>query len=316
MFRIGGHGGLPISSLVVFDGGRHIATLRRGENKVQVWSMELVEETDSSPIEHSSGIIISAMAASKDGRYIVTGDGCGNVMIWNTTHPSKKVCEFVAARARITTLDVSPDSWRVASGSQDGTVTIWSIRDGERLVGPLGDRASPVSSVKFSPAGGRIASAYHLVGGDTCSVRIWHSYTGAQLKSIPMDLTTWSLAWSADSQKLFIGRSYGSIKCYDITARSPPREFRYPSGKPITTLCLSQNGQFLVSFSSEHSTIWDIWDIPSSIPLRSCREAYIGGISADDVCLISVGKKHEVTIRSLSPATDKAHGFHVSMQSK
>ena len=320
LFRIHGHDGPPISSLVAFGSGKRIATLRRDENQLQVWSMtndRLVEETNSSSIEHS--VTINAIAASKDGRYIVSGDDHGDVAIWNTTtHPSKKVCEFVAAQTSITTLDVSPDSWRIASGSKDGMVVIWSIKSGERLVGPLRDQDSPVSSVRFSPAGGRIASAYHLAGGDTFSVRIWHSHTGVQLESIPINQSTWSLAWSTDNQRLFIGGPRGSIKYFDIATRLLLPGFRVPSADLITALCLTRNGQFLFSVSSRHAggiDIWDIRDTSASGPFRSCREAYIEGVSVDDVYLFSIGKQPEITVRSLSTIIDKARLFYVRMRS-
>lgn len=317
--RIDGLGG-PISSLMFFAGGRRIATFRKGDHKLRVWSVEndqLQKETDSSPIEHDPRATINAIASSKDGRYIISGDDHGNVMIWNTaTHPSQKVGELVAAEGKITALDVSPDSLRFVSGSEDGEMVVWSIEKGERLVGPLKHQGLPVSSVKFSPTGGRIASAYDVVDRDNCSVQIWHSCTGAQLESVPIAEPTCSLAWSTDSQRLFVGGSRGSVQCFDIANRYLLPECRARSRDLMTSLCLTRNGQLLVSVSSGRASVIDIWDtcnIRPSEPLRSCSEVYIASISPDDTRLASVATENDITIRSLSTVIDTTYLFYVSM---
>ena len=127
-------------------------------------------------------------------------------------------------KLKITALDVSPDSLDVASGSDDGTVMVWRIDSQPALrleLSPLGHQpedSSPVSSVKFSPTGGRIASGYIRSGYYT--IRIWHSWTGDQLASFRTDgQPTRSLAWSSDGRRLFAGGSLGSIRCFDVVAQ-------------------------------------------------------------------------------------------------
>ncbi|KAF8415910.1 WD40-repeat-containing domain protein, partial [Boletus edulis BED1] len=169
-------------------------------------------------MEH--GLVVNALVASRDGKWIVSGDDDGVVVIWNAAaHPIQELGEFKATeegRHKITALDVSSDSSRVAVGSANGTMAIWSIETRVRIVGPLRHRSlSQVSSLKFSPAGGRIASGYLAVGGDDCSIRLWHSQTGAQLESIRNPHSTYSLAWSVDGHRLFAGGPNGSIRCFD-----------------------------------------------------------------------------------------------------
>lgn len=305
-----------MSSLVFLGGGRRIAGSCHGDNKVRVWSMEpngQPEETEPSGIKHGSGVVINAIAASKDGKYIVSGDDHGKVMIWNMA-TCRKVGELTGEE-KISALDISPDSLRVACGSEDGKVVVWCIDKKERLVGPLKHQGSesPVSSVKFSPAGNRIASAYHVVGQDNCSIRIWHSRTGALLKSLLIVQSTYSIAWSGDGQRLFAGGPSGSVKCFDVVTGSL-LAWGAPFGDVITSLCVTHSGQFLVSVSSGRASkmdIWDIWKKPPGKPLRSCNGVYIASVSPDDACLASVGKENGIDI--LSAVINRSYPLHVSI---
>ncbi|KAF8425043.1 hypothetical protein L210DRAFT_3653288 [Boletus edulis BED1] len=200
----------------------------------------------------------------------------------------------------ITALDVSPDLSRVAVGSANGTMAIWSIETRVRIVGPLRHRSlSQVSSLKFSPAGGRIASGYLAVGGDDCSIRLWHSQTGAQLESIRNPHSTYSLAWSVDGHRLFAGGPNGSIR--DL----------------ITLLYVSNSGQFLVSISSGRASAIDIWNIltiPPSRPLRCSKGVYLASVSPDDTRLITVGMGNDIVSWDLSTLIHRTYlSRHLSL---
>lgn len=300
-----------------------MASLCKRDNKIQLWSMEndRLEEIESPMVEH--GTVISAIAASKDGKWIVSGNDDGVVVIWNTTTlPIQKVGELKAVKGdgrRITALDISPDSSRIAIGSENGMMVIWCIERKERILGPLQHQTmSPVSSIKFSPVGGRIASSHLDHGRGDCSIQLWHSRTGARLESIGNPHSTYSLAWSVDGHRLFAGGSAGSIKCFNVLTRTLV-EWRAPSIRDlITSLRVSNSGQILVSMSSGRVNaidIWNIWSIPPSPckPLRSRNEVLMTSISPDDAHLISVGRDNDVTLWSLSTLIHKSYLSHVSI---
>ncbi|KIJ65763.1 hypothetical protein HYDPIDRAFT_87169 [Hydnomerulius pinastri MD-312] len=266
------------------------------------------------------GVTVNAIAASKDGKWIVSGGVDGKVVIWNTTSRQKEGESGGRHELKITALDVTPDSSRVASGSDDGTVMVWRIDSEPALRLELcllrHPDSSPVSSVKFSPAGGRIASGYTRSGYST--IRIWHSCTGDQLASIPTDgQSTRSLAWSSDGQRLFAGGPCGSIRCFDVATQRRIAKWEDSQSDVITFLCVSNTGQFLISASASGRTIdiWDIRDISTCKHLHSYRRSEVlsAAISPDGLYLVNGGKDRKIYKRCLSDVVETSYFFHVSI---
>ncbi|KAF8119630.1 hypothetical protein EV363DRAFT_1381394 [Boletus edulis] len=243
---------------------------------------------------------LNVIASSKDGKIIVTGDKAGKVMIWDTS--DQKPCETAERHGRlITALDVSSE--HIASGSEDGTVVVWKM--GKPGLPPEWSRSMrhglvAVSSVKFSPAGSRIASACADWGSD---VRTWHTRTGDQIRSIHVGGSPiYSLTWSSDGRQLFIGRSHGSISRFDLVTQESSKVVENRLGDDsITSLHISNSGQFLVSFSSPGQTV-DVWDIRDTLacePLRSYSQCVAASVSPDDLYLASCGDDARISILSL-----------------
>ena len=268
------------------------------------------------------GVAVSAIAASKNGKWIVSGGVDGNVAIWNTTSHLQEGKSSESHKLKITALDVSPDSLDVASGSDDGAVMVWRIDPQPALrleLSPLGHQpedSSPVSSVKFSPAGSRIASGYIRSGYYT--IRVWHSQTGDQLASFPTDgQSTRSLAWSSDGRQLFAGGPHGSIRCFDIVARRRLAKWEDSQSDVITSLHVSNTGQFLISASASGRTvdIWDIRDISARKHLHSYRRSDVLSVamSPNELYLVSGGKDRKIYKRCLSKVVETSYFFYVSI---
>ena len=68
----------------------------------------------------------------------------------------------------VLSLDFSPDSELLASGSAGGLVRFWSVDDDCNLIATLAGHTDVVSGVSFSPNGRFLASSSH-----DGSVRLW-----------------------------------------------------------------------------------------------------------------------------------------------
>lgn len=162
-------------------------------------------------IDSSTGVL--AVAASKDGRRIVTGAADG-FAIWSTVQGGAPVMVVRHAISGVRAIDISSDSKWVITGSDAHTADVWDISTGERRpgLGPLKQEYN-VIAVKFCPCGERIATAT-LFG----SVRIYATNSGQKILTIPISVTSTpsvsnvTLAWFAHRPQIF-AVSQGQIKC-------------------------------------------------------------------------------------------------------
>lgn len=258
---------------------------------------------------------VNSVAASPDGRWIVSGGADRKVTIWNTITHQKVDQSTELYGGGITALDVSPDSSCFAAGSEDGTVVVSLVESRAQVTGPLRHEESRVSSVKFSPTGDRLASACN--GWDCDSIRIWHSRTGDQLACISADnKPTYSLAWSYDGQQLFAGGPRGSIKSFNAVTQSITSRFGGQLSDSVTSLALSNNHRFLVAGSASGCSL-NLWDVNTCQLIRPTlyqpSEVLTVAISPDDHHLVTGGMDKKIIVHQLSNIIPTAYFFHVSL---
>ena len=174
------------------------------------------------------GDTVYNIAVSRDGRWIVSGTESGKVQAWNTKNGGK-LAEFTAPFNRVEAVDVSPDSTKIARGSNDKTVRVWSFPTGQKLHEPWRHYNPDVSAVKFSPDRGRlIATAigwwmhtntnipYNLSEFFRESVQVYNSQDGHLLVDVPIIVKSslnQTLSWSSNSEKLLVLSTDDEIYC-------------------------------------------------------------------------------------------------------
>ena len=262
-----------------------------------------------------SDSMANSVAASPDGKWIVSGGVDRKVTIWDATNHQKVGESAEQFQRGVTALDISPDSSCVAAGSEDGSVVVWCLESGERIAGPLRHQESQISSVKYSPTGDRLASA--CTGWDCNSVRIWHSCTGDQLACLSADTKpTYSLAWTRDGQRLFAGGPRGSIRCFNTATQSILSRLGDQISDSVTSLCVSNNDRFLVAGSASGCSL-SLWDVNTCQPIRSTlfqpSEVLTIAISPDDQHLASGAMDKKISIQSLPDIVPPSYFFHVSI---
>ena len=300
MVEIDGHA--TVLALAFFPDCKHLVS--GGEEWMgRQWRIEDGQEIGR---ELAVGSNLEAITVSPDCKWIITGYN-RTATVWDAkTH--ERVTEFKGHRNEVYSVDVSPDSTRVASGSMDRTAYVWSITTGERLVGPL-EHSYLVAAVRFSPSGDCIAVA-------TCqreSIKIYNSHDGQQLVDIPARVETWpttALAWCSDGRHLFAA-SDKEIMYLDGSIGSVlsawPHEIE---GGDFTSIALANNGSFIVC-SAEHSiTFWDTSTharigpvIETSGLVRSIA------LTRDDSCLASGENNGRITLRRLTEILPESYCF-------
>ena len=99
----------------------------------------------------------------------------------------------------ITSVAISPDGTRIASGGMDFKVVLRDTSTGQRLL-TLEGHTNQVYSVVFSPDGRWVTS----ISGDR-TIRIWDASSGQQQRQMSAGANVWSVAYSPDGQRLAVG---------------------------------------------------------------------------------------------------------------
>ncbi|TFK63538.1 hypothetical protein BDN72DRAFT_803160, partial [Pluteus cervinus] len=102
--------------------------------------------------------IVSSVAYSPDGRYVVSGSHNNTVRIWDTTTSQPVGQPLQGHRNNVTSVAYSPDGRYVVSGSCDMTVRIWDTITSQPVGQPLQGHNHYVTSVAYSPDGRYVVS--------------------------------------------------------------------------------------------------------------------------------------------------------------
>lgn len=109
--------------------------------------------------------VVTCLAFTQNGQFLVTGSGDAGVRIWNLWD---KTQEFIVAHENwISSVKFSPDDRILAIGSWDKSVTLWKVKEGEALQVADG-HDDKVKSLGFTRD-----SKYLVVGEFGSMVRVW-----------------------------------------------------------------------------------------------------------------------------------------------
>ena len=121
---------------------------------------------------------VEDVAISPDGKYMISSDQSGQVIIWNFEQRNK-LYDFKAHSDWVEGVGFSHNSQYAASASRDRYIKIWDVRNGE-LVRRLKDPGIKASTIDFSPDNHHI-----LVGGygTNDEVGIWDLETAKRIRN-------------------------------------------------------------------------------------------------------------------------------------
>lgn len=202
---------------------------------------------------------IRSVCFSPDNKYLVAGAD-KTVKIWDVD--TKQIYRSLEGHELdIYSLDFSPDSKLLVSGSGDGKAKIWDMETGECRHTCGNEEIGPregVTSVAISPDGRTVAT-----GSLDCVVRLWDMTTGELLESLNgHDDSVYSVAFAPDGKSLASGSLDRTLKIWDVKSAqctaslSGHRDF-------VLSVAYSPDGRWLVSGSKDRSV--QFWDPRSNI---------------------------------------------------
>jgi WD40 repeat protein len=206
--------------LVTLDAGKLEAGAELADVQVIVWSPDSTRIATASSetqvwdaatgkqlLHLNAGLFI--LAWSLDGRSLITDNG-PDAQVWDAQSGALLVT-YHGHTDLILAVAWSPDSTKVVSGGEDGTVQVWDARSGRHLLTYSG-HADSILAVAWSPDGRRIASA-----GYTGNVSVWDATTGELMflyKGHRATDAVNTLAWSPDGSRIASGSDDETVQIW------------------------------------------------------------------------------------------------------
>ena len=201
------------------------------------------------------------VAASSDGRFIVSGSSDGSIKVWDAS--AGILLRTFPAFEKVTSLALTPDGSVLVSGDKSGTAIAWDFATGRRL--RLFKGHAKAVSLAIMDEGKTL-----VTGDDAGSVKVW-------------DLASWSLVRSNDGLPSGIQRiaapakapwfaTIGGSSTSDVTLwrAAGVRRDRLSSLRSISSkgLAASDDGRWLLTAGDQFSPS-ELWDVQTKTVLKS-----------------------------------------------
>jgi WD40 repeat protein/serine/threonine protein kinase len=242
-----GHKGAILAA--AFSGDGRILVTTSNDNDVLVWNMATgTKRANPQGWRHP----YDRVAVAHDGQAIFTS-ARSTVMVTEWSAALGRGNIFLRGhREGILAIALSPDGWRLASGSRDRTVKVWDVGTGQEQASFLG-HTGPVAGVAFSADGTRVYSA-----GLDGRIRVWDPTVRQDTLSIKGGAgPALSVAFSPDGRRLVAGLYKNTLKVWDAATGAEELALKGHTAA-VRSAAFSPDGARIVSGSNDHSVrVWD-----------------------------------------------------------
>ena len=228
--------------------------------------IELWDTTTRLPLKQSltgNPGTISALAFSRDGKYLAAGDYDGKLILWNLQTGVPKTIEDLGIYNFFGNLIFSPDSGTLIASDSTNKVSFINIDNGKLLHQSI-QFSEMVDSIAISPDGKTLITAFCSIGtgsaGPKCSSEItfWDILTGVQIGQPLKGYSEYvsNLIFSPDGSML----AGGNNAVYLWDARNPePLATQLPINAEYDQVVFNPDGSNLVAGGFTNSfTLWNV----------------------------------------------------------
>ncbi|KAG1887514.1 WD40-repeat-containing domain protein [Suillus fuscotomentosus] len=236
-----------VRAVAVFPDKRRMIT-GSADKTLHLWDLEtgvVLKKMEGHSIK------VQALAVSRNGQIIASGDIAGEVIAWHG-ETGESITQPIKAHSNwINSVDFSPDEMVLATGSWDYTVKFWSTKTWQMQGDPI-ECGSLVYCVRYSPSGELLAIA------TGSGIQIYNPGTREQVAS----LTGWSLslAWTPDGTRLLSG-GRNSIFEWDTSTRQQVGHRCKGHTDQINDIAIHPAGTLVASATQDkHVHLWRLSD--------------------------------------------------------
>jgi len=235
--------------------------------------------------------LVSAVAVSRDGRFIVSGSWDRTVKVWDA-QSGALLRSLGGHTAPVSAVAASPDGRFIVSGSWDDTVKVWDAQSGA-LLRSLEEHTDWVRAVAVSPDGRFIVS-----GSEDRTVKVWDAQSGAPLRSLGGHTgPVFAVAVSPDGRFIVSGSLDYTMKVWDAQSGALLRSLEGHTHL-VSAVAVSPDGRFIVSVSLDYTV--KVWDAQSGALLRSLEghTDWVNTVAVSPDGRFIVGGSEDHTIRA------------------
>ncbi len=252
----------PYSAVAVYPGAADGTGLRvagaKADRAVRLWGPPAAPGGPPEELAESPGHeqIVRALAFSRDGRWLASGDDRGAVRLWNGQGDLQRTVRRHAMPIRA--LSFSSDGSLIADGSDDGIAVVWETATGNRRQQLQMNRPGDgIESVALSPDGTRLAAGGLGTLKREETLIVW---------DVPLGKVLWvgsahpgsvgGLAFAPDGMRLASGGRDNAIRFWDARAGKVMAESG--GGAALPALGFSPDGALLASGSADGAVrLWN-----------------------------------------------------------
>lgn len=202
------------------------------------------------------GVVITS-----DNEKLVSTSG-SQILVWDLKK-GNLITTFEGHSQVISSLELSPDGKKIASGSFDKKVKLWDI-DSATLIYTFSAKKDPISSVTFSPNGNILASGggtqkyESKIRGTTAKTReiyLWNPHTGKLIRCLAgHNQRIKNLVWGVDGNTLVSNSDDNTIKIWNPHTG----ELLHTIETPSHSIIITPDGENLISYGDGGIKIWNL----------------------------------------------------------
>jgi WD40 repeat protein/ankyrin repeat protein len=244
----------PVGSLVFMPGGKLLAAT--DGISIVLWDVTTGQHVRTWEA-HSNRVF--RLEFSPDGSRLASADESGLVSLWNPT--TGKLIRVAAQHQHgVTSLSFSPDGKQLVTSSAGDAIFVWDV-DSDKELYKIPVDASVTSSAAFYPRTGELAvlgSVPGNLGIQRGVVRFRNLQTGSDSRTILLDQheRSTTIAFSADSKRMALSESRGSVKILDVASGAKLLEVSRSGLEP--SFAFSPDGELAVTTVDSWLQVWDV----------------------------------------------------------
>lgn len=209
-----------------------------------VWNYFDRQIAPVSPVANQ-GEPVMDVAISRDGDVCASIGRDPQIRVWDTRSGELVRSLVVDDKMVFQSIDFSPTTMHLASGSLDGFVRIWNPLQDGRVMQQM--RHGPrITLVRFSPDGKQV-----LAAGVSGAIRLWNVADATLLAELPTGKrgATKEVRFSDDGKKITVATEDGHLRVWDLERfkTDPQPDLEFDSARQLEVIALSADGKLVAA---------------------------------------------------------------------